>query len=118
MLIDHLRGEPRAATLLVAHVDAGDTLWGSTLTRTEVLAGMREPESRATHQLLDSLRWVPVDEALADAAGDLARAYLPAHRGIDTTDFVIAATVIGLRGRLLTQNIKHFPMLEGLRRAY
>ena len=97
---------------------ADDQLWGSTLTRTEVLAGMRDTETRATYRLLDLLGWVPVDDALADAAGELARTFLPAYRGIVTTDFVIAATAVGNRGRLLTQNIKHFAVIDGLRRAY
>ena len=79
---------------------------------------MRDTETRATYRLLDLLGWVPVDDALADAAGELARTFLPAYRGIVTTDFVIAATAVGNRGRLLTQNIKHFAVIDGLRRAY
>jgi len=47
--------------------------------------------------------------------------YVDALRGqqrIDTADYLIAATAIVLDAPLLTTNVRHFPMLKGLRPAY
>ena len=53
-----------------------------------------------------------------DAAGDLAATYLRSHRGVDTTDYVIAATTLAVGGALWTRNRKHFPMFENLPDPY
>lgn len=45
VLIDHLRGRPRAATELIPKaIDRGDELWSSYIVRAELLAGMRTEE--------------------------------------------------------------------------
>jgi hypothetical protein len=119
VLIDHLRGRPRAATALIPGAIArGDELWSSQLVRAEVLAGMREDEEIATRNLLQLISWVDVDEALAEAAGSLGRQFLPAHRGIDAVDLIVAALTLQLGGELKTTNVRHFPMFEGLAPPY
>ena len=61
-------------------------------------------------------------ELLADVgdrtAGALARQHRRAHSGVDAADYLIAATAIVLEAELLTMNVRHFPMLTGLRPAY
>jgi predicted nucleic acid-binding protein len=42
----------------------------------------------------------------------------PGNRGIDTADLAIAATAMALDVRLLTRNVKHFPMFAGLAAPY
>jgi len=69
-------------------------------------------------RVLSLVEWIPVDESLADRAGELARRYLPSHAGVDTVDFVIAATVEELAATLWTRNRKHFPMLPNLPELY
>lgn len=118
VLIDHLRGDARAASLLRRRVEAGDELWSVTPVRTEILAGMRPKEASATLALLDSLSWQEVTVAVADHAGASAGRYLRSHPGVDTIDYLIAATVELLSAELLTQNVKHFPMFRGLLAAY
>jgi predicted nucleic acid-binding protein len=118
VLVDHLRGHDAARTLLAGLVDDGVRLAGSVLTRTEVLAGLRPPEEAGTTTLLRAVEWVPVDATIADLAGALAREWLPSHAGIDTVDYVIAATAHQLGAKLLTLNVRHFPMFAGLRPAY
>lgn len=68
--------------------------------------------------LFDTIQWIAVDDELADRAGMLANRYLRTHPGIDTVDYVIAATVERLDGTLWTRNLKHFPMFEGLTAPY
>jgi predicted nucleic acid-binding protein len=118
VLIDHLRGRPEARDALAAAVEAGDLLVGSVLTRTEVLAGERDTEAESTAALLAVIEWVPVTESVADRAGRLAQQFLRSHPGVDTVDYVIAATAQELGGDLWTRNVKHFPMYPGLTAPY
>ena len=82
VLIDYLRGHQGAAELLERERAAG-ALHASEITRLEVLAGMRPAEEHQTRSLLSTLRWHPVDEQVAEKAGELGRAWLPSRRGID-----------------------------------
>lgn len=117
VLIDVLRGESAAAAVL-RDARATGPLHASEMTRLEVLAGMRPAEEAATRALLEVLTWHPVDESVAEVAGELGRKWLPGNRGIDSADLAIAATAVLLDARLLTTNIEHFPMFEGLSRPY
>jgi hypothetical protein len=118
VLVDHLRGLSPATALLAAGVEDEVELWSVVVVRTEILAGMRASEQRATRRLLDQLRWVDVTRTLADRAGELARRYLRSHRGIDTVDYLIAASVQELSAELKTTNVKHYPMFAELVPAY
>lgn len=117
VLIDVLRGEERAARVL-RESRLGGPLHASEVTRLEVMAGMRPREEAATRALLDVLTWHPLDERVAEVAGDLGRRWLPGNRGIDAADLAIAATAVLLDARPLTRNVKHFPMFDGLTAPY
>jgi len=118
VLIDHLRGDARTRDLLLAKQRAGHGLAASALTRVELLAGTRSAEMGQLDALFAVIRWVDVDTRIADRAGNYANHYLASHRAIDTTDYVIAATAAQLNAELLTTNVKHFPMIPGLRAPY
>jgi predicted nucleic acid-binding protein len=118
VLIDQLRGDPRAAQVLMGAAQRNDELWSVAVVRTEVLAGMRKGEERRTNALLDALRWQDVTVEVAEHAGELARRYLRSHRGVDTVDCLVAAATELLGAELLTCNVKHFPMVSGLKPAY
>lgn len=79
---------------------------------------MRPHEEPATRRLLGSLCLHPVGGAIAERAGELGRRWLPSHSGIDAADLVVAATALTLHLGLLTVNVRHFPMLEGLGAPY
>lgn len=117
VLIDYLRGFPPAAELIERERSAG-VLHASEITRLEVLAGMRPAEETPTRSLISALRWHVVDAEVAERAGALGRAWLPSHQGIDSADLAIAATALLLDARLLTRNVRHFPMLAGLESPY
>lgn len=117
ILIDYLRGYQPAAQLL-EHERSLAVLYASEMTRLEVLAGMRPAEELRTRTLLSALEWHPVDEQVAEQAGALGRQWLPSHHTIDGADLAIAATAIRTNSRLLTRNVKHFPMFEDLRSPY
>lgn len=118
VVIDHLRGHPRAVELLKGPASSGHELWSVTVVRTEVRAGLRRGEEAATDTPLQALRWQAVTGEIADRAGDLARRHLKSHPGVDTVDYVVAAATEALDASLLTLNIRHFPMFPDLEPAY
>jgi predicted nucleic acid-binding protein len=117
VLIDYLRGNEAAATVLERE-RAAAPLHASEITRLEVLAGMRPPEEADTRTLLSTLRWFPVDAETAEEAGALGRRWLPSHHTIDSADLAIAATVIRSGSALITRNVRHFPMFPDLQAPY
>lgn len=117
VLVDHLRGHEAAADILEVERLAG-VLNASEITRLEVLAGMRANEEDRTRSLLATLVWHPVDAEVAEEAGALGRRWLPSHQTIDGADLAIAATAVLIGARLLTRNVRHFPMFPNLRAPY
>ena len=115
VLIDYLRGVDAARRLLRSGLEGGGLLASSVLTRIELSIGMRPQERRGTEALAASIRWLPIDDAVADAANEMARRYGRSHSGIDAVDYCVAASaqVHGLE--LWTLNVRHFPMLPSLR---
>lgn len=119
VLIDHLRGRPRAATELIPNaIDRGDELWSSDIVRAELLAGMRAEGEGPTRDLMRLISWSEVDESLAEAAGALGRRFLRSHPGIEVSDLIVAALAQQLDADLKTTNLKHFPMFKDLRAPY
>jgi predicted nucleic acid-binding protein len=116
--VDHLRGLRPAVELLRRLVEEEEPLFASEVVRFELLAGVREDEAEALEEFFSVLSWVPVEEVITRTAGKLARKSRRAFSGIDDADYLIAATAIVLDADLLTTNVRHFPMLSGLRSAY
>jgi len=117
VLIDYLRGHPGAGELLEAERIVAP-LHASEITRLEILAGMRPQEEEGTRLLLSTLVWHPVDTEVAEAAGALGRQWLASHHTIDSADLAIAATAIRNGSRLLTRNVRHYPMFKNLHPPY
>lgn len=116
--IDHLRGRREATDLLLSLVAADEIIAASELVRFELLAGARGSETDALEEFFTVVQWIAVDEIIVRTAAALARKQRRAHTGIDTVDYIIAATA-GLFGAgLLTTNVKHFPMFAGLAAPY
>ena len=119
VLIDHLRGRPKAATEIIPRAIArGDELWSSYVVRAELLAGMRTVEETATRDLLRLITWADLDESTSEAVGALGRRFLSSHPGIDVSDLIVAALAQHLDAELKTTNVKHFPMFKGLKAPY
>ena len=116
--VDHLRGEQAAVDLLRGLVENDETVAASSVVRFELVAGVRDDELAALDRFFSAISWVAVGEDVARAAGELARTHRRANSGIDDADYLIAATALLLEAELLTTNVRHFPMLPGLRPPY
>lgn len=116
--VDHLRGLPAAVEGLRQLIEAGEEIVASEIVRFELVAGVRDDAREDLKEFFKTVTWLPVTAEVARRAGELARQFRASHSGIDTADYLIAATVEVLDGELLTTNVRHFPMLEELRSAY
>jgi hypothetical protein len=117
VLIAHLRGVARATTMLRKAAEAGEARC-SVLSRVEIEGGMRAGEKRDVRRVFAGLTLEPVTDTIAARAGQFLRTHRRSHPGIDIIDYVIAATADVLGYELLTLNVKHFPMVRGLRSAF
>jgi len=109
ILIWHLRGEKRAARLLrrLAREPHAE-LWTGAMQRAEVVFFMPPDEEAATLSLLARFRTHSVTQAIVDRAGVLYRRWHPSH-GVDVNDALLAATVESSGGKIVTQNLRHYP---------
>ena len=118
VLIDALRGTPTATVAIDDAFERGAEITASTISKVEVLTGMRAREKRTVRTLFRQIRWIPVDDAIAELAGEYGRVYRTSHQAIDVPDYVIAATAMRADAELWTRNVKHFPMFGGLEAPY
>lgn len=116
--IDYLRERPEAVSVLEQTVATGEVLAASEIVRFELLAGIRPGEEHAVEQFCARLLWVPVDEAISRLAASLARRFAGSHVGVEDGDYLVAATALDLDAKLLTRNVRHFPMFPGLTAPY
>lgn len=114
VLIEHLRGQPRARDLLRRDARAG-TAHASVISRAEIEGGMRSAERGDVARLFAGLVLLPVTDAIARRAGRHLRAHRASHPGIDLADYLIGATAEDHELELATLNLRHFPAIAGLR---
>lgn len=114
IIIDHLRGfEP--STTFLRRVFQGEYIGQvSVLTEMELFAGAmsRKGEKQAIENLLRCFTSIPVSSSIARRAGHLLRNYR--DKGLAPVDAVIASTCLDLNAILVTKNVKHFNLVEGL----
>jgi len=115
--IDYLRGRQEAVELL-ENLLRSERAVSSELVRFELYAGARDEELGTLAAFLSALDWLPVTTEISETAGLLARRYRASFSGTDDIDYLIAASAIVADADLLTTNIRHYPMLEGLEPPY
>lgn len=112
ILIAHLRGDDRATESLL---DTGDSpAYASVVSRVEIEGGMRSGERDGVARLFEGIELLPATDAVARRAGAELRRFRQSHTGIDIADYLIAATALEAGFELVTLNVRHFPMFEGL----
>lgn len=70
---------------------------------------------RIQTQIVPLVRWIPVDEAIAMQAGEVAASLKKIGRPIGLADSLIAASASVHGLTLVTENIRHFERIEQLR---
>lgn len=111
ILILQLRNRQTVRAFLAPLLQFG-AVYISTVTRTEIIAGMHPHEEVMTMTLLDFIEARPIDRAVADLAGKLIYRYARQGVQLSLPDAQIAATALLDDLTLVTTNSKHFPMPE------
>jgi tRNA(fMet)-specific endonuclease VapC len=111
ILILHLRNQPGYLELTNRLMDEAE-VYISTMTRLEIVRGMKKREHRDTFDLLDSLENIPMTSMIADRAGELIHTWQVRGINLGNADAVIAASALENGLILATTNPKHFPMPE------
>ncbi|HDH12143.1 MAG TPA: type II toxin-antitoxin system VapC family toxin [Nitrospirae bacterium] len=111
VLIDHLRKKRNALDFLSKEIEEGSLLFVSVISRVEIFAGMRRGEEDAVICLFDLITPIEVDMTIADKAGDYMRKFSKSH-ALNIGDAIIAATTREMTLKLITKNVKHYPMKD------
>jgi predicted nucleic acid-binding protein len=115
LMIDYLRGLPGAVTFLKRHADR---MVLSAVVIAEVYAGARNDRERENLDgSLAAFRVVPVTAEIAREGGLLRSRFGKSH-GVGLADALLAATALHEHAELATLNVKHYPMIKGLKPAY
>lgn len=115
VLIDFLRGYPQAVTFVNKNASR---IILSPIVIAELYAGVRDGDEQ---DILDNFialfPVIPVTSEIATAGGLFKRDYGKSH-GVGLADAIIAASCISEQAALKTLNIKHYPMIKGLKALY
>jgi len=114
VLIDFLRGVPPAVEWL-EQLQARPLI--SVITIAELRAGMKSGEEPVLERLIEAVMTCEITPGIARLGGDFRRRFGPSH-GAGLADALIAATSVTRNARLVTLNVRHFPMLEDVHRPY
>jgi len=115
VLVDFFRGHSKAE-VFVNKYNARIIL--SSIVVAELFAGVKgDAEQAALQEFVSLFRVVPVCAEIAKVGGLYKRDYGRSH-GVGLADAILAATAEIEDAELKTLNIKHYPMLKGLKPAY
>ena len=115
VLVDFLRGHKKAVAFVNAYAVR---IILSSIVIAELYAGVKgTAEQAALEDFVSLFRVVPVTAEIAKAGGLLKRDYGKSH-GVGLADAILAATAEAEKAELKTLNIRHYPMVKGLRPAY
>jgi tRNA(fMet)-specific endonuclease VapC len=114
VLIDYLANRGEADT--VERLLSRGALRTTVISRFELLSGARSPKQLARlFQLLEAVPSLGLDDAAADAAGEIRRSLERSGKPIGMADCLIAGIVTSNGGTLLTRNRRHFERVPGIR---
>ena len=115
VLIDFLRGHAKAVALVRS---CEDRLILSAVVVSELYAGARGAKEEAVlDEFVALFRVLPVSAEIARTGGLLKRDFGRSH-GVGLADALVAATVLSEDAELKTLNVRHYPMIKGLRATY
>ena len=111
VIIDYLRGDERAVNL----IEKTELPIISVVTVGEIYQGvLNTKELQRTKEVIKSFKVVYITKSISKGAVKLVENY-HLTSGLYFLDAIIAATAIENNFTLLTSNLKHFRMIEGLK---
>jgi len=115
VLVDFLRGNDKA----IAFIDEfSPYIVLSPIVVAELYAGVKgTDELSALDNFVSLFRVVPINFEIAKAGGLYKRDFGKSH-GVGLADAILAATADKENAELKTLNVKHYPMIKGLKPAY
>jgi predicted nucleic acid-binding protein len=115
VLVDFFRGYSKAVTLVDAY---SSQIVLSSIVIAELYAGVKgDAEQTALENFVSLFRIIPVTAEIAKIGGLYKCDYGKSH-GVGLADAILAATSDLENAELQTLNIKHYPMIKGLKPAY
>jgi predicted nucleic acid-binding protein len=115
VLVDVLRGYPEALAYVKLQEER---ILFSAIVSAELYAGARDDAELARiDHLLSRYPMLDVSPDIARSAGLLKRDYHKSH-GVGLADAIVAATAITYGVEVGTLNVKHYPMLKGIKPPY
>ena len=115
VLIDFLRGKDKAISFID---ELSPRIILSPIVIAELYAGVKGTnELTVLDNFISSFRVVPIDSEIAKAGGLYKRDFGKSH-GVGLADAILAATADKENAELKTLNVKHYPMIRGLKPAY
>ena len=115
VLIDFLRGSDKAISFIQKF---SSQIILSPIVVAELYAGVKGAnELSILDNFVSHFRVAPITKDIARAGGLYKRDFGKSH-GVGLADAILAATVEKEKAELKTLNVKHYPMIRGLRPAY
>lgn len=115
VMVDYLRGYDPAVTLVREHADR---IILSSIVVAELYAGVKgDREQAILDDLVSLFTVIAVTVEIARAGGLFRRDYGKSH-GVGLADAILAATAQWATADLCTLNVRHYPMMKGLKPAY
>jgi predicted nucleic acid-binding protein len=115
VLIDFLRGNDKAITFID---DFSPHIILSPIVVAELYAGVKGTnELSVLDNFVSLFRIVPIDSDIVKSGGLYKRDFGRSH-GVRLADAILAATADKENAELKTLNVKHYPMIKGLKPAY
>lgn len=115
VLVDFFRGYSKAIAFVNTHASR---IILSSIVVAELYAGVKgDAELTVLENFISLFRVIPLTSGIAKTGGLYKRDYGKSH-GVGLADAIIAATCEAENAELKTLNIKHYPMVKGLKPAY
>lgn len=115
VLVDFLRGFEKATDFIDK---CCSKIILSSIVVAELYAGVKGAnELTVLENFISIFRVVPITAEIAKAGGLYKRDFGKSH-GVGLADAILAATADKEKAELKTLNVKHYPMIEGLKPVY
>ena len=115
VLIDFLRGYNKA---ILFFEKFSSQIILSPIVVAELYAGIKGADELAVlDNFISHFRVIPITSRIAKAGGLYKRDFSKSH-GVGLADAILTATAENEKAELKTLNVKHYPMISGLKPAY